>query len=462
MGDKVRLPIVSSAAGSIDSEGRRRRIIPADVRGRFTRWRTLVYGLLIALWASLPWIKVKGAPAVLLDVEARKFYLFGLTFNAQDAWLVFFLISGTAFSLVYATALLGRAWCGWACPQTVFLEGVFRRVERLIEGSREDRLRAEKNGHTTLASFRTGLKHVAFVVLALGVAHIVLSYFVSIPKAWAMVHKSPLDHPEAFGWVVFISAALYANFVWFREQMCVVLCPYGRLQSVLLDDDSLIVGYDEKRGEPRGKKGKATGDCVDCNRCVVVCPTGIDIRKGLQLDCVACTACIDACDDVMDKLKRPRGLIRYDSQNGLAKKPKRILRPRVYLYTVMMLVGATVLTLSIRKRTDFELNVRRLQGAPYTLQDGEIRNAVDAHLVNKRGEGAAFDFSVEGPPSVKAMLPVQHAEVPSLGSVHVPVFLTMPTDSYAGDVPVKIKAVRTGSSPPDEMVVTLTFLGAKK
>ena len=238
------------------------------------------------------------------------------------------------------------------------------------------------------------------------------------------------------------------------------------------------MGYDEERGEPRGKKvsvkagtdtapravvdGTTRGDCVDCNRCVVVCPTGIDIRKGLQLDCVACTACIDACDDVMDRLKRPRGLIRYDSQNGLANKPKRILRPRLYLYTVMMLVGATVLTLSIRTRTDFEMNVRRLQGAPYTLQDGEIRNAVDVHLVNKRGEAASFDFSVEGPLNVTAMIPVQHAEVPSLGDVHVPVFLTMPIDTYKGDVPVKVKAVRTGANPPDELVMTLTFLGAKR
>ncbi len=462
MSDKVHLPVVSSATGSIDAEGHRRRIMPADVSGRFARWRTLVFALLIGLWIALPCIKVNGAPAILLDVEARRFFLFGLTFNEQDAWLVFFLVSGTAFSLVYVTALLGRAWCGWACPQTVFLEGVFRRVERLIEGSRESRLRDERTGHGIKIALRTILKHAAFVVLALGVAHIVLSYFVSIPKAWAMVHKSPLDHPEAFGWVVFITAALYGNFVWFREQMCVVLCPYGRMQSVLLDDDSLIVGYDEKRGEPRGKKGSTTGDCVDCNRCVVVCPTGIDIRNGLQLDCVACTACIDACDDVMDRLKRPRGLIRYDSQNGLAKKPKRVLRPRLYLYTVMMLVGVTVLTISIRKRTDFEMSVRRLQGAPYTVQNGEIRNAVDVHVVNKRGEAAAFDFSIEGPPNVTAMIPVQHAEVPSLGDVHVPVFLAMPTDTYKGDVPVKVKAIRTGSNPPDELVMTLTFLGAKK
>jgi cytochrome c oxidase accessory protein FixG len=360
------------------------------------------------------------------------------------------------------TALLGRAWCGWACPQTVFLEGVFRRVERLIEGSREDRLRAERQGKTALILLRTILKHVAFVVLALGVAHIVLSYFVSIPKAWAMVHRSPFEHPEAFGWVIFITSALYANFVWFREQMCVILCPYGRLQSVLLDDDSLLVGYDTKRGEPRGKKGSTTGDCVDCNRCVVVCPTGIDIRNGLQLDCVACTACIDACDDVMDRLKRPRGLIRYDSQNGLTGKPKRILRPRLYLYTVMMLVGVVVLGLSVRKRTDFELNVRRLQGAPYTVENGQIRNALDVHLVNKRGETASFDFVVEGPQTIMTTISVRHAEVPSLGSVHVPMFLTMKTDDYHGDVKVIVKAVRTGSDPPDQIEVPLTFLGAKK
>jgi cytochrome c oxidase accessory protein FixG len=462
--EKVRLPVVTSdsVAGSIDQEGHRRRIIPADVHGRFANARKVVFVLLIALWAVLPWIHIKGAPAVLLDVDARRFYLFGLTFNAQDAPLLFFLASGAAFSLVYATAVAGRAWCGYACPQTVFLEGVFRRVERLIEGPREERMKEVHGKRSVTRALRTAAKHVAFVALAMMVAHIVLSYFVSIPKAWAMVHRSPTEHPEAFAWVSGITALLYFNFVWFREQMCLVLCPYGRLQSVLLDDDSLVVGYDQKRGEPRGKKGKTTGDCVDCNRCVVVCPTGIDIRKGLQLDCIACTQCIDACDDVMDRLKRPRGLIRYDSQNGLAGKPKRIARPRLYLYTAMLCVGAAVMAFALRKRTDFEVNVTRLAGAPYTVADGQVRNAFDLHVVNKRGEDAAFDIAIDGPPDLVSTVALKHTDVKTLDGVHVPVFMTMPTAKYTHDGPVRVRVTRTSSNPPDEIVTTVTFLGAKK
>jgi cytochrome c oxidase accessory protein FixG len=469
--DKVRLHVLDadaddvdfgSVTGSIDREGHRRRIVPADVRGRFATARKIIFVFLIALWAALPWIKVKGAPAVLLDVDARRFYLFGLTFNAQDAWLLFFIASGAAFALVYATALAGRVWCGYACPQTVFLEGLFRRVERIIEGSREERMREVNGKRSALRGLRSIAKHVAFVVLAAFVAHIVLSYFVSLPKAWAMVRHSPAEHPEAFAWVTGITAALYLNFVWFREQMCLILCPYGRMQSMLLDDDSLVIGYDQKRGEPRGKKGKTTGDCVDCNRCVVVCPTGIDIRKGLQLDCIACSQCVDACDDVMDRLRRPRGLVRYDSQNGLAGKTKRIARPRLYLYTAMLFVGAAVTAFAMRQRTDFEVNVTRLAGAPYTVADGQVRNAFDLHVVNKRGEDAAFDISVEGMPDLVPVIAVAHVEVKSLEGTHVPLFLTMPAMKYAHDGPVRVHVVRTSSSPPDEIVTTLTFLGAKK
>ncbi len=296
-----RLPIVSGAAGSILSDGRRKKIVPADVRGRFDRARKIVFAALIALWIALPWVKINGAPAVFLDMDARRFFLFGMTFNAQDTWLLFFLLSGVGFGLVYLTALAGRAWCGWACPQTVFLEGVYRRIERLIEGPREKHLRRDSGPLTPGRVVRKIAKHAAFLVASVLIAHIVLAYFVSLPRELAMVRQSPGAHLEAFVWATAIAALLYGNFSWFREQLCVVLCPYGRLQSVLLDEDSLVVGYDATRGEPRGKKGKAEGDCVDCNRCVVVCPTGIDIRNGLQMDCVACTACIDACDDIMVK-----------------------------------------------------------------------------------------------------------------------------------------------------------------
>jgi cytochrome c oxidase accessory protein FixG len=461
----VRLPVIREAGGptgSIRGDGHRPRIVPADVSGRFARARIAAFVALIGLWIALPWIKIGGAPAVFLDVEARKFFLFGMTFNAQDSWLLFFLLSGAGFGLVYVTALAGRAWCGWACPQTVFLEGVYRRIERLVEGPREKHLRRDAGPITAERAARKVVKHALFVVASLGVAHIVLAYFVSLPRAFAMVHGSPAAHPEAFAWVLAVTALFYGNFAWFREQFCVVMCPYGRLQSVLLDDDSLVVGYDVKRGEPRGKKGKTEGDCVDCNRCVVVCPTAIDIRDGLQLDCLACTACIDACDDVMDKLGRPRGLIRYDSPNGLAGRPRRIVRPRVALYTVMLVVGGAVAFFATRTRTDFEVLASRLPGAPYTVDAGTLRNAFDLHVVNKRGERAAFDVTVVAPDGVAAVVPIARVEIDGLAATHVPLFLTMPQAQFHGDAPVQVRVVREGTNGGDAMSVPVKFLGATR
>ncbi|HEY1960607.1 MAG TPA: cytochrome c oxidase accessory protein CcoG, partial [Polyangiaceae bacterium] len=362
---QIHLPVVDdSVRGSILADGQRKKIVPADVGGRFTRARRLVVILLLAFAGVLPWIHVGHAPAVFIDVEHRKFFLFGATLNAQDTWLLFFALSGAGFSLVFLTALAGRVWCGWACPQTVLLEGIYRRIERLVEGSRAAHLRRDASPWSARRALRKIAKHGAYAVASLALAHGVLAYFVSVPMVFRMVRQAPAEHAEAFAWVLALSALLYANFAFFREQLCLVLCPYGRLQSVLLDDDSLVVGYDGARGEPRGKKGTVEGDCVDCARCVVVCPTGIDIRDGLQLDCIACTACIDACDDVMDRLGRPRGLVRYDSPHGLAGEKRRILRPRVVLYAVLLGAGAIIASLAFRARTDFEANVVRLPGAP--------------------------------------------------------------------------------------------------
>ncbi len=456
----VRLPVLQSATGSIQSDGRRKRLVPADVHGRFDRARKIVFALLIALWIALPWIHIGGAPAVFLDMDARRFFLFGMTFNAQDTWLLFFLLSGVGFGLVYLTALAGRAWCGWACPHTVFLEGVYRRLERWIEGPREKHLRRDAGALTFDRAFRKIAKHAAFVVASLLIAHIVLAYFVSLPRAFAMVRGSPWAHPEAFAWIFAITALLYGNFAWFREQLCVVLCPYGRLQSVLLDEDSLVVGYDAKRGEPRGKKGKVEGDCVDCNRCVVVCPTGIDIRNGLQMDCVACTACIDACDDVMDRVGRPRGLIRYDSPNGLAGIARKIVRPRLVLYSGLLVVGGVVAFFATRARTDFEATAMRLPGAPYTIDAGSLRNAFDLHLVNKRGQREAFLLGVEASPGIDAVVPVARVEVASLADAHVPLFLSMPRAQFHGGLTARIHIAREASDGHDVAIVPLSFLGA--
>ncbi len=438
--------------GSLQQDGSRKFVHPADVTGRFTRIRWVVFGVLIAIYAALPWITIGGHPAVFLDIEHRRFYLFGGTFNAQDAWLVFFLVSGVGFALIAMTALWGRVWCGYACPQTVFLEGFFRRVERWIEGPREQRIRRNAAPLSFDKVWRKSLKHAIFAALSLLVAHIFLSYFTSLDQLFRWVRLSPTEHPEAFGWMAGISVLMYLNFAWFREQLCLIVCPYGRLQSVLTDKDSIIIGYDAKRGEPRGKAGReGVGDCIDCKRCVVVCPTAIDIRHGLQLECVGCAACIDACDEIMDKIGRPRGLVRYDSQSGLDGERRRFWRPRLALYGVLGLVGLIVATTSFARRTAFEANLLRAQGPPFVVDGGTVRNTFNIHLVNKSPQLATLRIVAEASDRLDYILPIPSIELASLASATVPVIVTASLDELPDGAHVKLRAELVGAETPREL-----------
>lgn len=456
------LPVIPEQQSSLRKDGGRNWVHPADVRGRWTRWRRIVFAILIVVYAALPWINIGGNPALFVDIPGRKFYFMGLTFNAQDAWLAFFLVTGVGFVLMVAAALMGRIWCGYACPQTVFLEGVYRRIERLIEGPRNTRIR-RNNGPMNFDKFwRKTLKHAVFAGLSIFIAHIFLSYFTSAEALTSMVFRSPTEHPEAFAWVWGITAALYLNFAFFREQLCLVVCPYGRLQSVLTDRDSIIVGYDESRGEPRGKASDPeAADCVDCNRCVVVCPTGIDIRNGLQLDCIGCANCIDACDEVMTKLKRPTGLIRYDSLNGLEGKTKRFVRPRLFLYIALGVVGAVVATLSIGGRQTFEATSVRLRGAPFSINQERVLNTFELHLVNKADYPQTFHIEPidEGPHQIN--LPSESMEVDALDSRHVPVAVLVPLDEFQAGRQVLLEV---SISDPDAtpVQVELPILGPRR
>jgi cytochrome c oxidase accessory protein FixG len=435
------LPVLGQSRG-LPSDGKHQLIVPADVKGRFTRRRYWIFALLLIVYVALPWIPVRGRPAVFLDLQHRAFYLFGLSFNAQDTWLLFFLLSGVGFALIVLTALWGRVWCGYACPQTVFLEGIYRRVERLIEGPKALRAAREKRGLSWSLVSRKLAKQLAFGLISLLVAHVFLSYFVSIPALFEMMRQAPSQHPEAFAWVFGTSALVHFNYVWFREQLCIVICPYGRLQSVLTDADSLVIGYDEKRGEPRGKaKKERVGDCVDCGRCVAVCPTGIDIRNGLQLECVGCTACVDACDDIMLKLSRAPGLIRYDSQNGLSGKPKRVLRPRVWLYAALGLVGLIVSSLALLSREPFEANLLRAQGAPFALQtDGTVRNSLELHLVNKQSESRHFSIVARGGEELEYVVATPELELGPMAERRVPLMVLGPADGKPRKIQLSVRA----------------------
>jgi cytochrome c oxidase accessory protein FixG len=438
-------------------------IQPADVRGRFKNARTATFGILLAVWAALPWVHIRGEPAVFLDVAARRFFLFGASFNAQDAWLLFFLLTAVGFGLFLATALVGRAWCGWTCPQTVFLEAVFRRVERLLQGPRETRIRRNQGLWTFERLGRVGATHALYLAAAFVVAHVFLSYFVSLPRELEMVRARPGEHPEAFAWAVGMTALFYANFAFFREKLCTTVCPYGRLQGVLLDDDSIVVGYDAARGEPRGKARDAqAGACVDCKRCVVVCPTGIDIRDGLQLECIACTACIDACDAIMDRLGRPRGLVRYDSLNGLAGKRRRFFRPRLVLYAALLGGGAVAAALAVRRHTDFEATLLRAPGAPYVIGAGTVTNAFDLHLVNKRSSSETFRVALDAGPEVTAMVAEPDVHLSGMAGAHVPIVLSVPVERFRADFTVNLRVEREGAPRRDELLVAARFVGASR
>lgn len=421
--------------GSIHADGHREKVRVADVAGRFTTWRRRAFFLLILVYAAAPLVKVGGQPLIFLDITARRFYLFGQTFNAQDAYLLFFLLAGGVLSIFLLTAVMGRIWCGWACPQTVFLEGIFRPIERFLEGSKHEQLRLARQPLRGRKLRILVVKHGLYLLAALLVSHIFISYFVSLEQLRSWVLESPREHWTAFVWMAAITGLLYFNFAWFREQTCLILCPYGRFQSALTDDDTLVIGYDLGRGEPRGGVGTVgAGDCVDCLRCVEVCPTAIDIREGLQLECIGCANCIDACDDIMAKLGRPAGLVRYDSLKGLSGQPRRWARPRVYLYLAILLLLAGTGAVFAAGRRPFEATLIRQTGAPYVIEeDGEeelIRNQYFVHVVNKTPRRSRFDLRVLLPEGAEALLPLPSVEVDSLADQRIPLVVSLPEEAY--------------------------------
>jgi len=451
---------------TINLDGSRNFLHPADVKGFFTTYRRLFALLLIGIYLLLPWIPVNGHPAVFLDVINLRFHLFGLSFAAQDLWMAFFLITGMGFSLFFITSLFGRIWCGWACPHSVFLEQVYRPIERLIEGDAAARKKLDAQDWNGEKIFKRGIKGAIFLGLSALIAHMFLAYFVSIPQLYVWMTQSPAEHWGAFVFMGVATAAIFFNFAWFREQLCLVICPYGRLQSALVDDDSIIIGYDENRGEPRGKpqRGLPTeasakvGDCINCYRCVQVCPTGIDIRQGLQFECIGCANCIDACDIIMEKVGRPKGLIRYDSQNGLLGKARRIIRPRIFIYAALMLAGATAFTLSAMQLRSANMNIVRMSGAPYFITDATVRNQYMVRVINKTNEARTFQIKSA---SAYKNYTMQGNEdgiaVPPLGEEVRTVIITVDRSVYEGGFPFELSLI----SPEGETIMAreAEFLG---
>ncbi len=375
---------------SLDEHGHRVALNPAAVDGRFRRWRDHVYNVLIVVFLVLPWTTFRGHQTILLDIPNRRFAFFGVTFWAHDVPLVFFVLGLATFGLSFVTAIWGRVWCGWACPQTVFIDRVYRRIEAWVEGNHIQRAHLARAPWTAEKIRKRAIKWFLFWFVSTNIAHSFTAYFIGAHRLLAMSLHAPGEHMTAFLFVTSLTLILMFDFGWFREQFCIIMCPYGRFQSVLMDRHSLAILYDVHRGEPRkgiAPEGVEHGDCINCYKCVAVCPTGIDIRRGVQLECIACTACIDACDGIMDHIGRPRGLIRYASEAQMAGEQRRPMRPRTVLLGIVLLTLATGFGVTVANRPAVDAEFIRAVGEPYATtetRDGtEVINHFKVYLNNQ-------------------------------------------------------------------------------
>lgn len=385
----------------VSKEGKRRWVYPKQPSGRYYRWRTILSLLLLAFLLGMPFVRLHEQPYFLFNVVERKFILFGSVFGPHDFYLLALALITTIVFIILFTVVFGRLFCGWVCPQTVFMEMLFRKIDYRVEGDHRQQRRLNESPWTGEKMLRKGMKYLIYAVLAFGIGNTLLAWIIGTDQLWTIVTDPPSKHMGGLTAMVVFSGAFYWIFSWFREQACILVCPYGRLQGVLLDRNSIVIAYDDRRGEPRGKlrrgADRTQGDCIDCDQCVEVCPTGIDIRNGTQLECVNCTACIDACDNVMDKIGKPRGLVRYDSSAAIATGTSRLWTPRVIGYSVVLLLLVAVLSVLLVNRSEVDVTVLRTPGMFYQDRpDGRVSNVYDVKVQNKTFTKMPVTFMLEG------------------------------------------------------------------
>lgn len=387
---------------TVTQDGKRVWIYPKKQKGRFYTARTIFSFFLLAVLFLTPWIKVDGHPFMLFNVFERKFIVLGLAFGPQDFYIFAIGFVTLVVFVVLFTAIFGRIFCGWACPQTVFMEMVFRKIEYFIEGDASQQRALDKAPLNGSKFFKKFSKHIIFFAISFVIGNTFIAYIVGIDSTLKLISSSPLDNLTGFIAVTVFSLIFYFVFSRFREQACTIVCPYGRLQGVLLDTNTVVVAYDNVRGEPRGKLEKdvqtTKGDCIDCHLCVAVCPTGIDIRNGTQLECVNCTSCIDACDSIMDKIEKPKGLIRYASMKGIKDKVKFKITPRIILYSTLLVILLSIFTTLLLSREDVKVNVLRSPGKIYQeMPDGKISNLYHVKLVNNTFKDIPVEVKINNP-----------------------------------------------------------------
>ncbi|MEN7546405.1 cytochrome c oxidase accessory protein CcoG [Rapidithrix thailandica] len=454
------------AISTVDTSGKRVWVYPKKPGGRYYTWRKWTSYLLLALLFSGPFLKIGGQPLLMMNILERKFVIFGSLFTPQDFHIfVLGMILFIIFIVVFTVAF-GRIWCGWACPQTIFMEMVFRRIEYWIEGDANQQKKLNAAPWTSEKIRKKTFKYSIFFFLSFLIANTFLGYIVGGDRLLAMVTLPPAENWTIFTALVIFTGVFYWVFASFREQACTTVCPYGRLQGVLLVKETINVAYDYLRGEPRGKlkKNKVTeanqsqGDCIDCKLCVQVCPTGIDIRNGVQLECVNCTACIDACDNVMDKIGKPRGLIRYASEENIeAKKPFQFT-PRLMGYTAILVVLLSVIGYSLTSRGIVETTVLRAPGQMFhKAENGNIRNLYTVQVVNKTSEDLPIELKLKQPEGGTVEIVGETILLKAEQNVDGAFFIELPVDKLKGmKTPIEMEVYTDGKFLES---VSTTFYG---
>jgi cytochrome c oxidase accessory protein FixG len=418
---------------TVDEKGKRIWVYPKKPAGYYHQLRIAVTTVLLSLLFAGPFIKIGGQPLLLLNIFERRFVILGQAFWPQDfVLLALTLITFFVFIILF-TVVFGRIWCGWMCPQTLFMEMVFRKIEYWIEGDANEQRKLAKEPWTAKKLGKKSLKQFIFLTISVLIAHTAMAYLIGVDQVKEIVSQSPSEHMAGFVGLVAFTGIFYAVFAYFREQACIAVCPYGRLQGVLLVKDSIVVAYDWLRGEPRGKIKKGVietkkGDCIDCKLCVHVCPTGIDIRHGTQLECVNCTACIDACDDVMLKIGKPKGLIRFASITSIENGIQKLFTPRVIGYTIVLVALLSFLGFMVATRSEVETTMLKVPGTLYQRKDGGIiTNLYNVEFVNKTFEDTHLELRVEEPVAANLVKPDgKPVTLPAEGLLKTIYFVEMP------------------------------------